>query len=108
MRFAVADPRRAALQQTVGGFPKARPRVAGQIDEKVPPPCETRGRRGSDSVVASLPVPIIGISSRDSGQEVIDDEVGHRAAEIFAGIFIGAEMLARVDPAQACLLFNGR
>jgi hypothetical protein len=54
------------------------------------------------SVVASRFVPVT------PGQEVVDDKVGHCAAEAFTGILIRAEMLARVDPAETSLVLNGR
>jgi hypothetical protein len=58
--------------------------------------------------VDPLSFPVAIISSVDAGQKVVDDKICHCLAELFAGIFIRAKVLARVDSAQAGLVLCGR
>src|SRR5882672_7483753 len=52
--------------------------------------------------ITSLVVPVLAVV--DSSQEIVDDKVGHRRAESFTGILVGAEMLTREDAAGAGLV----
>jgi hypothetical protein len=86
-------------------FAKATAKCLGNffcaLERRAPTLGATPARpRAGASVVATRLVSVT------PGQEVFDDKVGHCAAEAFTGILIRAEMLARVDPAEASLVLN--
>src|SRR5260221_7737411 len=68
--------------------------------------CRSCQRAGAASVITSLVVLVLAVV--DSSQEVVDDKGGHRPAESFTRILIGAEMLTREDSARAGLVLGVR